>query len=48
MKVKTKFYGEVEVGTEERLHFPEGLPGFETDQGDRLYCGVAIRGLSRL
>ncbi len=32
MKVKTKFYGEVEVGTEEFLHFPEGLPGFETDQ----------------
>ena len=32
MKVKTKFYDEVEVGTEEIIHFSHGLPGFESDQ----------------
>ncbi|HHT49386.1 MAG TPA: flagellar assembly protein FliW [Firmicutes bacterium] len=32
MKVKTKFYGEVEVAPEEIIHFPAGLPGFEEDK----------------
>lgn len=32
MKVKTKYYDEVEVGTEEIIHFSHGLPGFESDQ----------------
>lgn len=32
MKVKTKFFGEVEVTAEEIIHFPEGLPGFETEK----------------
>lgn len=32
MKVKTKFYGEVEVAAEEIIHFPAGLPGFETEK----------------
>ncbi|HHW12620.1 MAG TPA: flagellar assembly protein FliW [Firmicutes bacterium] len=32
MKVKTKFYGEVEVAAEEIIHFPDGLPGFETEK----------------
>lgn len=32
MKVKTKFYGEVEVDPEGIFHFPAGLPGFEEDK----------------
>ena len=32
MKVKTKFHDEIEVGTDEIIHFSHGLPGFETDQ----------------
>lgn len=32
MKIKTKFYGEVEVAAEEIIHFPAGLPGFEEDK----------------
>lgn len=32
MKVKTKFYGEAEVNTEDIIHFPAGLPGFETEK----------------
>jgi flagellar assembly factor FliW len=31
MKIKTKFYGEVEVTKEEMIYFPVGLPGFETE-----------------
>ena len=32
MKVKTKFFDEVEVAAAEIIHFPGGLPGFETEQ----------------
>ena len=29
MKIKTKYFGEIEVTEEEKIHFPEPLPGFE-------------------
>ncbi|HEY8392428.1 MAG TPA: flagellar assembly protein FliW [Capillibacterium sp.] len=32
MKVKTKFYGEVEVDPEGIFHFPRGIPGFEEEK----------------
>ncbi len=32
MKIKTKFYEELEISTDEMIHFPEGLPGFETEK----------------
>ena len=32
MKVQTKFFGEVEVAADEIIHFPDGLPGFETEK----------------
>ncbi|NLW55555.1 MAG: flagellar assembly protein FliW [Firmicutes bacterium] len=32
MKIKTKFYEEIEISEEEMIHFPEGLPGFETEK----------------
>ena len=32
MKVKTKFFGEVEVAADEIIQFPAGLPGFEAEK----------------
>jgi flagellar assembly factor FliW len=32
MKVKTKFFGEVEVTADEIIQFPAGLPGFEAEK----------------
>lgn len=32
MKIKTKFFGEIEVPAEEIIHFPSGLPGFESEK----------------
>lgn len=29
MKINTKFYGEIEIGEEQIIDFPQGLPGFE-------------------
>jgi flagellar assembly factor FliW len=31
MKIRTKFYGELEIAEEEIICFPNGLPGFEND-----------------
>lgn len=32
MKITTKFYEEIEINEEDILHFPVGLPGFETEE----------------
>ena len=32
MKVKSKFYGEVDVTMEQVINFPTGLPGFEAEK----------------
>ena len=29
MKVKTRYFGEVEIGDEKIIHFEQGIPGFE-------------------
>ncbi|WP_345242344.1 flagellar assembly protein FliW [Pontibacillus salipaludis] len=32
MNILTKYFGEVEVNSEDVIHFPNGLPGFEQEQ----------------
>lgn len=32
MRIQTKFFGKLELTTEQRWHFPKGIPGFEDEK----------------
>lgn len=32
MRIRTKFFGEIELTFEQRWHFPKGIPGFEDEK----------------
>lgn len=32
MHIKTKFFGEIEISSEQLWHFPKGIPGFEAER----------------
>ncbi|MGB2872595.1 flagellar assembly protein FliW [Psychrobacillus psychrotolerans] len=32
MHIKTKFFGDIELSTEQLWHFPKGIPGFESER----------------
>lgn len=32
MRIKTKFFGEIELNSEQLWHFPKGIPGFEDER----------------
>ena len=38
MRLKTKYFGEIECLEEDKLHFPDGLFGFEEEKENSLLC----------
>lgn len=43
MQIKTKFFGEIALSSEQRWHFPKGIPGFEDE---RQFALIPIEGNS--